>query len=125
MPRTPRRDSSNPDPAPDSAGGYPNDPDYQEGREPGPVYGVEPNRTPADIHADYVRRRLEGGAPPTAAAYARAIRQWRLLPGAVSGSAADLGELPPERPPGQDESQPDTGYEPESEPKSSRGGEAS
>jgi len=32
---------------------------------------------------DLVRRRLEGGAPPTPGAYARALEQWQKLPGAV------------------------------------------
>lgn len=38
---------------------------------------------PAQIHRDYVERRVRGGAPATPEAYARAIEQWHRLPGAV------------------------------------------
>jgi hypothetical protein len=51
--------------------------------------------TPAELHAAYVRQRLEGGEPATAAAYADALAQWRGIPGAVQASAADCGEVPP------------------------------
>jgi hypothetical protein len=51
--------------------------------------------TPAELHAAHVRQHLEGGEPPTAAAYADALSQWRQIPGAVSASAADCGEHPP------------------------------
>jgi hypothetical protein len=35
--------------------------------------------------------RWLGSAPPTAEAYARALAQWRRLPGAIGATAADLG----------------------------------
>ena len=35
------------------------------------------------IFMDMVQRRLGGGAPPSAAAYANAMQQWQQLPGAV------------------------------------------
>jgi hypothetical protein len=35
--------------------------------------------------------RWLGSAPPTAEAYARALAQWRRLPGAIAATAADLG----------------------------------
>jgi hypothetical protein len=35
--------------------------------------------------------RWLGSEPPTAEAYARALQQWRQLPGAVGVTAADLG----------------------------------
>jgi hypothetical protein len=35
--------------------------------------------------------RWLGSAPPTAEAYARALAQWRRLPGAIGVTAADLG----------------------------------
>jgi hypothetical protein len=35
--------------------------------------------------------RWLGSAPPTAEAYARALAQWRQLPGAVSGAPSDPG----------------------------------
>jgi hypothetical protein len=36
--------------------------------------------------------RWLGSAPPTAEAYARALVQWRQLPGAISATATDLGD---------------------------------
>jgi hypothetical protein len=51
--------------------------------------------TPADLHADYVRQRVDSDEGPTPEAYARARAQWRRLPGAVSASPADSGEPPP------------------------------
>ena len=40
-----------------------------------------------------VAARWEGSAPPTADAYARALAQWRQLPGAIATSATDLGNV--------------------------------
>jgi hypothetical protein len=44
--------------------------------------------------------RWQGSAPPTAQAFARALAQWRRLPGAISATAADLGNAatPPPAP---------------------------
>jgi hypothetical protein len=36
-----------------------------------------------EVIVEIVKRRLEGGAPPTPEAYARALKQWQRLPGAV------------------------------------------
>jgi hypothetical protein len=44
-------------------------------------------------------RRWKGSTPPTPQSYARAIKQWRQLPGAVVTTPADLGTLPPSKPP--------------------------
>ena len=56
-----------------------------ETKEPG--NGPQPRRNRnvdrTLVHRDYLRRRLEGGAPATPEAYARAIEQWHQLPGAV------------------------------------------
>jgi hypothetical protein len=35
--------------------------------------------------------RWQGSGPPTAQAFARAMAQWRRLPGAIGTTAADLG----------------------------------
>ena len=35
------------------------------------------------VHREFVERRLEGGAPATSQAYARAMAQWQRLPGAI------------------------------------------
>ena len=46
-----------------------------------------------EAHVEYLTRRLEGGAPPTPQAYARAARQWQHLPGAVrSGPLPNLSQ---------------------------------
>ena len=42
--------------------------------------------------------RWLGSAPATAEAYARALAQWRQLPGAIGVTATDLGGAP--KPPG-------------------------
>jgi hypothetical protein len=45
-----------------------------------------------EVHADFIRRRSEGGAPPTLEAYARALRQWQQLPGAIESlPVVDIG----------------------------------
>ena len=59
--------------------------------------GVPPQRNRGndrrEAHVEYLTRRLEGGAPPTPQAYARAARQWQHLPGAVrSGPLPNLSQ---------------------------------
>ena len=64
--------------------------DYEDQDAP---YEDEQGETPEiiKVHSDYVRRRLEGGAPATPQAYARAMAQWQQLPGAIASlSATDL-----------------------------------
>jgi hypothetical protein len=50
------------------------------------------------IFEDMLQRRMGGGAPPSAEAYAKAMRQWQRLPGAVGFVAVppvpDSGEAP-------------------------------
>ena len=61
-------------------------PKYPEGSEqPG---GPEKPRRDKDgreriVHLEIAARRFAGGAAPTPEAYARAMEQWRQLPGAV------------------------------------------
>jgi hypothetical protein len=45
------------------------------------------------IHLGFLARRFEGGAPPTPEAYARALRQWQQLPGAVAGIGVPMANL--------------------------------
>jgi hypothetical protein len=49
--------------------------------------GERPHRNPnadrSKVHREIFARRLEGGAPATPEAYARAIEQWQQLPGAI------------------------------------------
>jgi len=59
------------------------------------------------VHREYVERRLEGGAPATPQAYARAMAQWQRLPGAIPSLAAtDLKQA-------QEATTPDEGTTPE------------
>jgi hypothetical protein len=43
------------------------------------------------VHLDIFRARWVGSAPPTADTYAKALAQWRALPGVIATSATDLG----------------------------------
>lgn len=75
-----------------------------ERNEPGEERGRrrrrhEPERESGDNplkHARILQRRWEGSAPPTAERYARALRQWRALPGAVVSPGTGLTAAPAE-----------------------------
>jgi len=43
------------------------------------------------VHLEIVLRWWEGSVPPTPQAYARALKQWRQLPGSIVTSATDIG----------------------------------
>ena len=45
---------------------------------------IDENADSTIVHRDYLERRLQGGAPATPEAYARAIEQWQQLPGAIA-----------------------------------------
>ncbi|MGC2163755.1 MAG: hypothetical protein WA634_17740, partial [Silvibacterium sp.] len=62
-------------------------------RQRGTGYGRE-----RAIYEEYLARRWQGSDPPTPQAYARALRQWRQLPGAVGTTATDLGTIPDSHP---------------------------
>ena len=49
-----------------------------------------------EIHEEIVRKRLEGGKPPTADTYARALEQWHKLPGSIVRPPSDIN--PPTEP---------------------------
>lgn len=49
-------------------------------------------------YLEVLARKWRGSEPPTPQAYARAVKQWRQLPGAVVTAPADLGTLPAEPP---------------------------
>jgi hypothetical protein len=56
-----------------------------------------------------VARKWLGSAPATAEAYARALAQWRQLPGAITTAATDLGnpaEAPVSSGAGDEDTQP-------------------
>jgi hypothetical protein len=44
-----------------------------------------------EVHLAIIAARWVGSIPPTAQAYARALAQWRQLPGALVTAATDLG----------------------------------
>jgi hypothetical protein len=78
----------------------------------GPEGGGEPERQESGEHQiflDMVQRRMGGGAPPSTAAYARALRLWQQMPGAIGFTAVPNlpDEPPPEGPPdGEGDGQP-------------------
>ena len=43
------------------------------------------------LHLDIIAARWVGSAAPTAQAYAKALAQWRKLPGVIATSATELG----------------------------------
>jgi hypothetical protein len=43
-----------------------------------------------EVHLEIITRRMEGGAPATPEAYARALEQWHQLPGSVVRPPTDL-----------------------------------
>jgi len=51
------------------------------------------------VFVEIIRERWLGSDPPTAQAYARALAQWRQLPGAIATSATDLGDAASVAPP--------------------------
>ena len=55
-------------------------------RQHGTGYGTE---RPA--YLELLARRWQGSIPPTPQAYARALKQWRQLPGSISTVPTDLG----------------------------------
>ena len=64
----------------------------------GDKHGREHERDRREPHeGDYAAiaairgERWEGSAPPTAEAFAKALAQWRRLPGAIGATASDLG----------------------------------
>ncbi len=44
-------------------------------------------------HAKILERRWLNSPPPTPARYARALKQWQALPGAVARSASDINAI--------------------------------
>jgi hypothetical protein len=46
------------------------------------------------VFVKIIADRWLGSDPPSAQAYARALVQWRLLPGAVATTAGDLATIP-------------------------------
>lgn len=55
----------------------------------GTGYGTE-----RSVYEKFLTRKWEGSAPPSAQAYAQAIRKWRQLPGSIMTAPADLGTVP-------------------------------
>ena len=68
-----------------------------EPQSPGKHHGGNP----VQIHEDYVRRHVGGGAPATIEAYERAAKQFQKLPGAARKPSVDVTRARPE--PSEDE----------------------
>jgi hypothetical protein len=66
------------------------EPEYREHEKP-----ERPRRRRAGrdrkVHQEIIARRMEGGAPATPEAYAKALEQWHQLPGSVVRPPSDLG----------------------------------
>ena len=54
------------------------------------------------VFAKFRGARWQGSGPPTAQAFARALAQWRQLPGSIGATAADLGKAAVTPPPGSE-----------------------
>ena len=67
--------------------------DRHRERARGRGYGLERSG-----YLEVLARKWRGSEPPTPQAYARAVKQWRQLPGAVVTAPTDLGTLPAEPP---------------------------
>jgi hypothetical protein len=78
--------------------------DKEEPRPP----GRDPDADPVKVHRDYVERHLGGGAPATPEAYARALKQWHELPGAVGTPPTEVAGEEAEKPPADEENPPQT-----------------
>jgi hypothetical protein len=57
-------------------------------KQRGTGYGTE-----RAVYLKYLARKWQGSVPPSAQAYALALRQWRQLPGAVITEPTDLGTI--------------------------------
>lgn len=71
-------------------------------REPPPA---DPRGRDHRVHVQIILERWRGSVPPTAERYARALAQWRQLPGAIATTTTDLGNVasaPPDGPPPKD-----------------------
>ncbi len=67
-------------------------PRSRQKREPDAAEPLQPQLgRERQIHVEIVRRWWEGSAPPSPGAYARALKQWRELPGSIVTTAADVG----------------------------------
>jgi hypothetical protein len=79
-----------------------------------PPLGRDPDADPVKVHRDYVERHLGGGAPATPEAYARALKQWHALPGAVRTPPTEVPEEEAEPPSNAEEENPPQRQEPNS-----------
>lgn len=74
----------------------PRDPNHsQEPKEP-PKH--KPEGREHQVHKEILERRMRGGPEPTPDAYARALEQWKNLPGSIVRPPTDITPLPAEEP---------------------------
>lgn len=50
------------------------------------------------VHKEILERRWRGGPEPTPEAYARALEQWKNLPGSIVRPPTDIRQPPDEKP---------------------------
>jgi hypothetical protein len=90
----------------------------QEPHKPDPDY-MRPKHKPEgrehQVHKEILARRMRGGPEPTPETYARALEQWKKLPGSVVRPPTDVTLPPPVEPSGSADqgsptSQPDDDY---------------
>lgn len=68
---------------------------YQEPKEP-PKHNPEGREH--QVHKEILERRMRGGPEPTPDAYARALEQWKNLPGSIVRPPTDVTPPPAEEP---------------------------
>lgn len=89
-----RKDPHNPD--------DPEDPQQEDGDPDQRRPEHRPEGREHQVHQEILKRRLRGGPQPTPQDYARALEQWKNLPGSIVRPPTD-NPPPPETPPSPDE----------------------
>lgn len=58
----------------------------------------DPEGREHQVHKEILERRVRGGPQPTPEAYARALEQWKKLPGSIVRPPSDVTPPPPQQP---------------------------
>jgi hypothetical protein len=88
---------------------YPKDPKDPK-HKPKEPHQERPEHKPEgrehQVHEEILKRRMRGGPEPTPGDYARALEQWKNLPGSIVRPPTDVISPPPEEPADQGEWKP-------------------
>lgn len=87
---------------------HPGPPNQENPDDDGPRH--DPEGRERQVHQEILERRLRGGPQPTPEEYARALEQWKNLPGSVIRPPTDVTPphpQPPSETPGQAGSSPE------------------